>query len=209
MAIPPGFRFHHQGGYYMTENGEGPFFITANGEVHQGLEPRYMTDENGPYARLRVDVAQTSFFAGREFMAFHEYSIAAGASIAIRAISLVDIFLQKFSVDNWTGDVRIELRMGGTVVTPFNIDIPVYRTNQTAAAPTSYVSQVDLDNGGSITGGTLLDVHQVSSGNKATAVSASSDDPIGFAAGTYYISVTNTGSHTATGVFKARWEERP
>jgi hypothetical protein len=168
-----------------------------------------MTDGDGPYARVRVDVGQTGFFAGREFMAFHEYSILATTSIAIRAIAGVDVFLEQFSLDNWSGDVRLELRYGSTVISPFVNDIPVTRTNQTDGVDLTYTSQVNLDNGGVVTGGTVLDVFQLNSGNKSDSVSGGSQDPIGMPAGTYYIVIQNIGNQTATGVFKARWEERP
>ena len=168
-----------------------------------------MTDGDGPYARVRVDVGQTGFFAGREFMAFHEYAVAQGASIAIRAITTVDVFLEQFSLDNWAGDVRLELRAGSTVTSPFVNDIPVRRTNQTSTIDPSYTTHVDMDNGGVVTGGTLLDVFQLTSGNKNEAVTGGSENPIGMPAGTYYITITNIGNQTATGVFKARWEERP
>lgn len=207
--IPAGYRFHHQGWWYKTETGEGPFYITADGAVHQGLEPRYLTDGNGDYARLRVDVGQTGFFAGREFMAFHEFSIPSGTSIAIRAISTVDVFLQKFGIENWAGDTRVELVSGGTVTSPFISDIPAMRTNQTTGPDYSYTSHVDMDNGGVVTGGTLLDVMQVSSGNKGATVNDSSSDPIGMPPGTYYIRLLAVGNQNSTGVFKARWEERP
>ena len=168
-----------------------------------------MTDDDGPYARVRVDVGQTGFFAGREFMAFHEYSVAQGASIAIRAIAGVDVFLEQFHLDNWAGTVRLELRSGSTVTSPFVNDIPVRRTNQTTGVDLTYTTQVDMDNGGVVTGGTLLDVFQLTSGNKNDAVSGGSQDPIGMPVGTYYIVISNIGNQTATGVFKARWEERP
>lgn len=170
---------------------------------------KLMTDEDGPYSRLRVDVGQTSFFAGREFMALHEYSIAQGATIAIRAIATVDVFLQSFVIDNWTGSVRLELKSGSTVTSPFINDIPVMRTNNTAGIDSSYTTHVDMDNGGVVTGGTILDVFQVVSGNKNESVSGGSENPVGMAAGTYYMVITNNGNQTATGVFKARWEERP
>lgn len=168
-----------------------------------------MTDDDGPYARVRVDVGQTGFFAGREFMAFHEYSIDQGASIAIRAIAGVDVFLEQFHLDNWAGTVRLELRSGSIVTSPFVNDIPVRRTNQTTGVDLTYTTQVDMDNGGVVTGGTLLDVFQLTSGNKNDAVSGGSQDPIGMPVGTYYIVISNIGNQTATGVFKARWEERP
>lgn len=168
-----------------------------------------MTDDDGPYARVRVDVGQTGFFAGREFMAHHEYSIVSGASIAIRAIAGVDVFLEQFSLDNWAGDVRLELRSGSAVTSPFVNDISVFRTNQTTGVDLTYTTQVNMDNGGVVTGGTVLDVFQLTSGNKNESVSGGSENPIGMPAGTYYIVISNIGNQTATGVFKARWEERP
>jgi len=44
---------------------------------------------------------------------------------------------------------------------------------------------------------------------KTTAVSVSEELPLGFAAGTFYIRLINTDGATATGFFRARWEERP
>lgn len=170
---------------------------------------KLMTDGDGPYARVRVDVGQTGFFAGREFSAFHEYSINTGASIAVRAITTVDVFLSTFLVDNWAGNVRIELRTGSTVTSPFVNDIPVMRVNNTSDVDFSYTTHVDMDNGGVVTGGTVLDVFEVNSGNKSDSVSGGSSDPIGMPAGTYYIVISNIGNQTARGVFKARWEERP
>lgn len=170
---------------------------------------KLITDDDGEYGRLRVDVGQTGFFAGREFRAFHEYSIPSGQSIAIRAVSLVDIYLMQFSIDNWAGDTRLELITGGTVTTPFSVNVPVIRTNQTTGPDYSYTTQVDMDNGGVVTGGTLLDVLQANSGNKSAAVGSGSDDPIGMPPGTYYMRIMAIGNGTSTGVFKARWEERP
>lgn len=189
----------------LVDRGDG-----THAERVEAYPPKVlMTDSDGPYARVRVDVGQTGFFAGREFMAFHEYSILATTSIAIRAIAGVDVFLEQFHLDNWAGDVRLELRTGSTVISPFVNDIPVVRTNQTDGIDLTYTSQVNLDNGGVVTGGTLLDVFQLTSGNKSDSVSGGSQDPIGMPAGTYYIVIQNIGNQTATGVFKARWEERP
>lgn len=45
--------------------------------------------------------------------------------------------------------------------------------------------------------------------NQAINASVTSENPVGFPAGTYYIKLINTNGATATGVFRARWEERP
>ena len=203
------YRFHNQGWWYLAEQGYGPFFRNEQGITHQGLDPRYMTDGNGNYARLRVDVGQTGFFAGREFMTFYEFSIAQGATHTIKAVADVDVFLQSFSADCWSGTLRVELYSGGTQVNPFTVPLPSMRTNNTAAADLTYSSQVAMSATGSHTGGTLVDVLQLNSGNKANSVEGGSADPIGFPAGTYFIKLINLANQTTTGVFKARWEERP
>jgi hypothetical protein len=38
---------------------------------------------------------------------------------------------------------------------------------------------------------------------------ANENEPLGFSFGTYYIRLINTDGVAATGVFRARWEERP
>jgi hypothetical protein len=66
--------------------------------------------------------------------------------------------------------------------------------------------------GGTHTGGTVVDVLTAISGDKlqkSTAASATEDLPVAFPAGTYYIRLINTDGATASGIFRARWEERP
>ena len=211
MSLPAGYRFHHQGWYYKTENGEGPFFVTADGQAHQGLEPRYLTDDNGPYARLRVDVGQTGFFAGREFRTFREFSIPIDGSIAIKAIAPLDVILQEFGVELTLGEVRVELVTGGTETTPFTSPLPVFPTNGMSTA-SGYVAQVSMVNGGTHTGGTVYDLFDIVSGsnvNKAVVQRVSEQQPFGFAAGSYYVRIINTNGSVANGIFRARWEERP
>ena len=43
----------------------------------------------------------------------------------------------------------------------------------------------------------------------ASSVGGGISDERGIAAGTYYFVMTNLGSGAASGVFSARWEERP
>ena len=203
------YRFHNQGWWYLAEEGFGPFFRNAQGIAHQGLDPRYMTDSNGNYARLRVDVGQTGFFAGREFMTFYEFSIPQGGTRTMKAVAGVDVYLQAFSADCWSGTLRVELYAGGTDTAPFTIALPSLRTNGTASIDASYSSHVTMAATGSHTGGTLVDVMQLNSGNKGNSVEGGSSDPIGFPIGTYYIKLINLANQDTTGVFKARWEERP
>jgi hypothetical protein len=211
MSIPAGYRLTEKGWYYKTEEGEGPFFVSAAGEAHQGLEPRYMTDGNGPYARLRVDVGQTGFFAGREAFIFHEFSIASGASRVIKVVAPCDTIVQTFAVELDLAAIRVELVVGGTEGGTFSSSIPVFKTNNMSTA-SAYTPQITMAYGGTHTGGTVVDVLTAVSGsnaNKAVAASATEEKPVGFAAGTYYIRLINTDGATASGIFRARWEERP
>lgn len=168
-----------------------------------------MTDDDGEYARIRVDPGQTGFFAGREFSTFYEFSIPQNQTYTLKAFTGVDVFLQSFIIDCWTGQLRVEWYAGGTDANPFLIDVPVFRTNNTAGADFSYTTQTIMKANGTHTGGTLVDVIQLNAGNKDNAVESGSSDPIGFPAGNYYIKIINKANQTTTGVFKARWEERP
>ena len=170
-----------------------------------------MTDGNGQYARLRVDVGQTGFFAGREFRTFYEFSIDTGASLVIKVIAGVDTILQNFGAELYLAELRVELRYGGTESGTFDSAFPLFKTN-TMSTASSYAGQVSLATGGTHTGGTVVDLLTLYSGanqNKAIQSSASEDSPQGFSAGTYYIHLINTDGATATGIFRARWEERP
>ena len=170
-----------------------------------------MTDGNGQYARLRVDSGQTGFFAGREFRMFREFSIATGASIVIKVVAGVDTIIQIFGAELDLAELRIELRYGGTESGTFATVLPAFKTN-TMSTASSYASQVQFRTGGTHTGGTIVDLLTLISGdnrNKASSSSASENLPQGFPAGTYYIHLINTDGATATGIFRAQWEERP
>lgn len=170
-----------------------------------------MTDEDGTYARMRVDVGQTGFFAGREARTFYEFSIASGATQVIKVVAPTDTIVQMFTVELELAEIRLELLTGGTEGGTFDTALPIYKVN-TMSTASDYVPQITMTRGGTHTGGTLLDVLTAFSGaNKNKAISSSTSDalPQGFSAGTFYIKLINTDGATATGIFRARWEERP
>lgn len=172
---------------------------------------KLMTDDNGDYARIRVDVGQTGFFAGREFRVNHEFSIATGTTQVIKVVTEVDTILYEFLTELTLAELAVRLKSGGTEGGTFGNTIAVQKTNQMSTA-SAYTSQVTMAYGGTHTGGTTIDTTFLISGanaNKSTAETAGQDNPLGFPAGTYYIIFENTDGNTATGVFKARWEERP
>jgi hypothetical protein len=172
---------------------------------------KLMTDGDGAYARMRVDVGQTGFFAGREFRSFYEFSIPSGQTRVIKVVAPINTIVQTFGVDLDLAELRVELRAGGTEGGTFSTSIPSLPANGMSSG-SGYTGQVTMSTGGTHTGGTVYDLLILYSGanaNKAVASSATEALPQGFPAGTYYISLQNTDGATATGIFRARWEERP
>ena len=172
---------------------------------------KLMTDGDGDYSRMRVDVGQTGFFAGREARTFYEFSIPSGQTQVIKVVSPTNTIVQTFAVELELAAIRLELRVGGTEGGTFNTALPIFKTN-TMTEQSGYEPQVTMNRGGTHTGGTLVDVLTAVSGanpNKSVASSASEDLPNAFAAGTFYIKLINTDGATASGIFRARWEERP
>ena len=170
-----------------------------------------MTDGNGAYARLRVDVGQTGFFAGREFRILEELSIASGATQVLKIVSPINSILYAFGVELTLSQLRVELVAGGTESGTFNGPITPFKTNQMTTA-SDYVHQVTFATGGGHTGGTVIDAFDIVSGsnvNKAIVQQVDENQPLGFGAGTYYIRMHNTDGATANGFLKLRYEERP
>ncbi len=164
-----------------------------------------MTDNDGPYARMRVDVSQTGFWAGREFRTFQKLTIPSLGQVAIRATVPVNIVLYEtfFSTDGAT--IEVELKAGGTAAGPWT-SVPVFRKNTMSTAPV-ITNQVTIDYDGAHTGGTLIDLIRVPAGNKLSNTAGASSER-GVGAGTYYYVITNTGNQSATVVFSGAWEER-
>jgi hypothetical protein len=191
----------------MTDMGDGTHAVRVEAYPPKVL----MTDGDSEFARLRVDVGQTGFFAGREFRTFYEFSIASGASQVIKVVSTVDVILQMFSAELNLAELRVELITGGTEGGTFNTSLPIFKTN-TMSTASNYTSNVTMAVGGTHTGGTVVDLLTLISGdnpNKAVSATASEAFPQGFSANTFYIVLENTDGNTATGIFRARWEERP
>lgn len=170
-----------------------------------------LTDNDGDHARLLVDPGATGFYSGHEAYVFHEFSLATGTSRTIKVVAPVDTLVSRFSVELDLAAVRVELVVGGTESGTFSTSIPVFRAN-TMSTVEAYTPQVTMAYGGTHTGGTVVDILTSISGDKtqkSNSASATEDQPVGFPAGTYYIRIINTDGATATGIFRARWEERP
>lgn len=167
----------------------------------------------GPNRRLRVDVGQTGFFAGREFRTFREFDIAAGQSLVLKFIVPINVILEQQGIELDSGSLRITNSVGGTPGGTFAEALPVLGKNNMTERPTPfYLPQVIVAAGGTITGETALDVHRVIA---ATATAQQSTvgnvvgDERGIAANTYHVEYENFGTGAATGTLWFIWEERP
>jgi len=166
---------------------------------------KLMTDNDGAYSRVRVDVGQTSFWSGKQFRTFQKLTLTSHGSIAIRATVGVNIVLYETSFRTENSSIEVTLYAGGTADGPWTA-MPVIRKNTMTTAPV-LTSQVTMDYDGSHTGGTLIDLVRLTAGNKEASVAGESDGR-GVGPGTYYYVITNTGNQTATVVFSGWWEER-
>lgn len=172
----------------------------------------------GPNRRIRVDVAQTGFFAGREFRTFKEFDVATTSTYVIKIVVPVNTILFEFQVQEEAGTVRVETLRPGVGITEggsFSEALPRMPTNTMTEKPQPpYASVVTLDAGGTLTGTgtpgvTLLDVSRIKAAdnsNFAATVGADGGAERGVAPATFYWRFTFTGF---IGVIKARWEERP
>lgn len=170
------------------------------------------------FRRVRVDPAQTGFFEGSEFRTFYEFNIPSGQSVIIKFSSAVDFILFNQSLEVDAGAIRLSAITGATESTAFATPLPVIGKNrmqtrrkyQTGSG--FYETQAALNAGGTITGGTVVEVARVVAAN-ATAqqqtVGGQQSDERGLPAGTYYLKLENLSNNAATGVYSLFWEERP
>lgn len=177
------------------------------------------TSGSETYRRLRVDVAQTGFFEGREFRTFKEISIASGATLVMRVTVPVNTILQNVRLSLDAGSIKLRTVSGGTPTGTFPESLPIIPKNTMTggvfpAPPTPlYVAQNVIQSGATaLTGGVDIDVLRIVVANasgQAQSVGESVDDSRGVGPGTYYWVLNNFGTGTSTGVFSSFWEERP
>lgn len=166
-----------------------------------------MGDNSHAQVVMTRDALQRAFFAGKEFRTVHEFSVADNATLVIKVVTTVNVILYAFGFELTTDSIKVSLKSGGTEGGTFSSALAIYRSNQMAGSP-PHTTNVTMASGGTHTGGTTLDVLYIDSTNKNLVQTVTEDQPVGFAAGTYYIVIENIGNSTANGIFRARWEER-
>ena len=165
-----------------------------------------------PQTRVAVDNDSAALFAGTSFRAMFELNIAAGASAVVRLDRACDIVIRKFSVALTAGEIRGEIWTGATPAGSWS-NLPVIPRNLMSRRPApAYATKSTVSTGGTISGGTLIDLlllKVASASGQASPVSGIGADEYATAAGTGFYKFTNTGNSTTTGVFVILWDELP
>lgn len=168
----------------------------------------------GPYARLQVDQAQTSFFTGRQFRTTRRLSIPQGGSYVIKWSRTVDVVLLGLSLESSAGVIRLNVYRGGTPSAALNDVIQVFPKYELDDRPSPIYTTQSTIRGGSatFTPGEFRDaIDAVASGataQSATVGSAISDEVALPAGADEYCVLNNDGTGTANGILRLFWEER-
>lgn len=178
--------------------------------IGQIPNPILATTADKETGRIKTEDGSTAFSLGREFRAFKELSIVSGATYVIKVVVPFDIDVTQLVVNVDAGALRVSTVVGGTEGGTFTTIGPIIPKNNRSDRPAPfYTAQVQALGGGTITGGTEIDLARLNSGKSANAqtVGGSIHDKRGIATGNYYFKFQNTSNETATGVFYANWSE--
>lgn len=188
---------------------------------HFAREHNYTSDARSGFGRLRVDVAQTGFFEGREFRTFKELTIAPSTAYIVKVVVPINVILFGLAVAIESGTLRMSTHVGGTAGGSFSETLPIIPANNMSLGAdhrsfggVAYAPVVTLTAGGTHAGdGTTLDVVRLKANantNQAQSVGDTGGAERGVGAATYYFRLLNeSATDTITGIFRARWEERP
>ena len=179
-----------------------------------------LTSEAEQFRRVRVDVAQTGLFEGREFRLVRKVSIPAATPLVIRFTSAVDFILFEQDLNVTEGDIEFRAWRDtqGTAGGTFAGSFPVIGKNISGFyreySGARYASQVTINHGGTFTptdAEAYVDYDRAktsSSTAQRTSVQGGNDSARYLAAGTYYL-VFNSLDGTSVGRIALAWEERP
>lgn len=163
--------------------------------------------------RVPVEIDPGAMYAGTQFRAFYEITLAAGATLNIRMTRGVDIVLRSFTMHVNTGEMRCEIYRSATTGGTWS-PISIIPCNEFSDRPAPiYTTRCQLEYGGTFTGGTLYDLMHVKTAG-ATAQSSTVGDEMNAVLGIPNGSVShykfsNPGNSDSKCVFAIRWEELP
>ena len=183
--------------------------------VINGIVSDLLTSEQPGTRHLRVDVAETGFFEGREFRISQELAIGSGQTQVFRFDAPIDFILQRQTLEVDAGAIRFmayrdsQGAEGGTF-TP----VAMYGVNIMSGAP-DYARQCSVSTGGTFAPGVgeesveTIRLRTAGSTAQRSTVTGTVGDQRGLSAGVYYLMLENIGNGEAAGVFTLKWEERP
>lgn len=170
------------------------------------------TSDNPKFRRLRVDNGQSSFFQGREYRTYREFSIPAGGNWALKVNVNEDIILWDITVSVDGGGVRMRTVYDDSTVveiSPFDTPIRVLPKNGMSEAPVRSTTTV-IRNGGSFENGDEIDRHRIVANDQPNirqTVGGRQGSERGVRSGVYYIQLQNLFNTAATGTISSWWEE--
>jgi hypothetical protein len=175
------------------------------------LNPKsgFFEQAHGMHGRIFVETGSVNPTENRQYFMFHEFSMSANATEVVKVVITGDTVMNAFSVKVMSGKARVEIVAGGTAGGSYSQSIPIFPVNGMSSA-TPRNSTTVMTSGGTLTGGTTMDLFLVNTGdnvNQSSGVTSGEDFAIGFPVGTYYIRITNTDNSTAAGLVKALWTE--
>lgn len=169
----------------------------------------FFEQAHGLHGRIFVDAGGVNPSENRQYFMFHEFSLAAAATEVVKVVIASDTIMNAFSIKVMAGKARIEIVAGGTSGGTYNETVPIFPINGMSTA-TPRAATTTMTSGGTHTGGTVMDLFLVNTGdnvNQSSGITSGEDFAIGFPAGTYYIRITNTDNSTTSGLIKVLWTE--
>lgn len=150
------------------------------------------------------------FTEGRTFRSFKALNIAGSGVYVVKIVLPKPVLFTGFDIAIDSGTLQVETVSGGTAGGTFAETLPIIKTN--LAVATTFTPTTVLTAGGTLTGGTVIDItRQKTDGNatRASSVIQNDSQTRGIAAGTYHWRFTNLSSDAVTGTVKILWEELP
>lgn len=162
--------------------------------------------------RATVENMSLGFRLGRQYRTFFEFELASGSSAVIKVVCSKDFLLQSQNFFVNSGSIRFSAVVGATESGSFSSILPIVGKNRAPSylVGNVYTSGMVLSSGGSITGGTEVEVMRFASQGTTThqsTVNGPMDNPRALPSGTYYLKLSNTDNSNSIGVYTIEWEE--
>jgi hypothetical protein len=156
---------------------------------------------------MQVAPLGDGFWQGRQFRAYKEFTLAAGASLTLRVVASKPFILQAQDLYTEEGSCRAVVRALGT---PSGAWSTLSTVNPKFRIGMEPVSTIVLSEGGTYTGGQEREVLRgASATGGATKLSSAGSSLAGWRglpASTFYITIT-AGADGCIGIYSIEWED--